>query len=363
MWMLLAGELRRRSLEYALGAFAIALVVAAVIAQRAVTASADKAVHDLAHKLGTNVLVLPEAADLAAFHGQRYGSEALPGDAPATIRASEIARHVQTIEARVYGNVPAPGGEVVLVGQDARWPSLGDVTPAVVGAEAARALGVGPGGVFRLGGEAFTVLQVTETPPDGLDLGVFVPLAAAQRVLGRPGELSALRLGGCFCSIDVAALAGEVERLLPGARAISVAGMVKAQEGSLATMKRYSGALHATGALVVALVVAALVASQTRRRTRELGLLVAIGAPPRAIVLLIAAQAAAAGAAGGLLGWLLALPLVRWLGGAVLDLPLAIPAGLLLPAVALAALVAAVAALVPAGRAARLDPTVVLRES
>ena len=41
-----------------------------------------------------------------------------------------------------------------------------------------------------------------------------MPLAAAQRVLGRPGELSALRLGGCWCRIDVATLAGEVEKLV-----------------------------------------------------------------------------------------------------------------------------------------------------
>lgn len=363
MWLLFIGELRRRWAEYALGAVAIALVVAALVAHRAVTTSADGAVHDLAHRLGRNMLVVPATTDLAAFYDQRYAAEGLPESVPATLRASHVAQHIRSVEARVYGNLAAPGGEVVVVGEELDWPSLGDVAPAALGPEAARTLGVGSGGTFQLGGQVFSVVQIADAPRDGLDRGVFMPLATAQRVLGRPGQLTALRLGGCWCRIDVATLAGEVEKLVPGSRAVTVAGMIKAQQGSVATMQRYSGVLNATGFLVVALVVGALAASQARRRTRELGLLVAIGAPPRRLAAVFTLQAAIAGAIGGLAGWAIALPLTRRLGAAVLGAPLAPPAELLVPAVALAAAVSAVAALVPAARAASLDPTVVLRES
>lgn len=363
MWMIFLGDLRRRWAEYALGAAAVALVVAALVTHRAVTASAEESVHELAHRLGRNMLVVPAATDLAAFHAQRYGPEALPDTFPDTIRSSHVAQHIRSIEARVYGNLRAGGGEVIVVGQADGWPALGDVEPAVLGPEAARALGVASGGSFRLGDQPFTALQVAEPPPDGLDAAVFMPLAAAQRVLGRPGELSALRLGGCWCRIDVATLAGEVEKLVPGARAVTVAGMVKAQKGSVETMKRYSTLLHLTGLGVVALVIGSLAASQARRRARELGLLVAVGAPPRALAALFTLQAAVAGAAGGVVGWALAAPLTSWLGAALLGNALAPPAGLLLPAAGLAALVSAVAAFIPAARAASLDPTVVLRES
>jgi putative ABC transport system permease protein len=363
MWMIFIGDLRRRWAEYALGAAAVALVVAALVTHRAVTASAEASVHELAHRLGRNMLVVPAATDLAAFHAQRYGAEALPETFPETIRASHVGQHIQAIEARLYGNLAAPGGGIVVVGQDLPWPSLGDVEPAVLGPEAARALGVARGGTFRLGGHVFSVVEIDDAPPDGLDAGVFMPLATAQRVLGRPGELSALRLGGCWCSIDVATLAGEVERLTPGARAVTVAGMVKAQQGSVDTMKRYSGVLHATGAVVVALVIGALAASQARRRARELGLLVAIGAPPRALALVFTLQAAMAGAVGGAVGWAAAAPLTREVGRALLGSVLVAPTGLLLPAAGLAALVSAIAAWIPAARATALDPTVVLRES
>lgn len=363
MWMIFIGDLRRRWVEYALGAAAVALVVAALVAHRALTASAETAVHDLAHRLGRNMLVVPAGTDLAAFHDQRFGRESLPDSFPATVRSSHVAQHVRSIEARLYGNVEVGGGRVILVGQDFGWPSLGDVEPAFVGPEAARVLGVGAGGTFRLGDVTFSTLQVADAPPDGLDGAVFVPLATAQRILGRPGELSALRLGGCWCSIDVATLAGEVEKLVPGARALTVAGMIQAQKGSVATMQRYSTALHVTGIAVVALVIGALAASQARRRARELGLLVAVGAPPRALAGLLTLQAAVAGAVGGMAGWAMAVPLTRHLGAAFLGSPLVPPAGLLVPAAGLAAIVSAVAASIPATRAAALDPTVVLRES
>lgn len=363
MWMLFIGELRRRWLEYALGVVAIALVVAALVANRAVTASAESSVHELAHRLGRNMLVVPGDTDIAAFHSQRFGPETLPDSAPETLRSSHVAQHIRSVEARLYGTASVDGRPVVVVGQDLGWPSLGAVQPVALGREVARVTGLDAGHTFRIDEETFSVLQVVEVAPDGLDGAVFMPLAAAQRVLGRPGQLSALRLGGCWCRIDVATLGKEVEGILPGARAITVAAMVEAQKGSVATMQRYSGVMNVVGIAVVAAVIATLMISQARRRTRELGLLVAIGAPPRGVAWMLTLQGVVVGAAGGILGWLAAFPLTSRAGEALLGAALT-PAGeSLVPAVALAVVVSAVAATIPAQRAAALDPTVVLRES
>jgi putative ABC transport system permease protein len=139
--------------------------------------------------------------------------------------------------------------------------------------------------------------------------------------------------------------------------------MLKAQEESVETMQRCSGFLQLTGGVVIALVIGSLAAAQARRRMRELGLLVAVGARPGTLAALFTAQAAACGAVGGLAGWLAARPLTKHLAASLLGAPLAPSPGLLVPAVGLAALVSAVAAFIPAARATALDPTVVLRES
>ena len=309
MWMLFIGDLRRRWFEYSLGTVAVALVVAALVTQRAVTSSAEDAVHDLAHRLGRNMLVVPEGTDLAAFHDQRYGSEALPDSSLDALRSSAVAQHLRSIEARLYGNVKAGTGEVIVVGQDIDWPSLGDADPAVLGPAAARVLGVSAGGTFRLGDRTLSVLQVSDAPADGLDSAVFMPLAAAQRVLGRPGQLSALRLGGCWCRIDVATLAGEIEKILPGSRAITVAGMVNAQKGSVETMKRYATVLNLSGLAVIAvmgvlaalcLVIAAHLDASERRI--ELATLAAIGASRATLLGLLLSRSALVAAAGAIAG-------------------------------------------------------------
>lgn len=363
MWILFIGELRRRWLEYVLGALAIALVVAALVANRAVNASAERSVHDLAHRLGRNMLVVPAGTDVAAFHAQRFGPDTLPASTLATLQGSRVAQHIRSAEARLYGTATVNGRSVLVVGEDLGWPASGPVQPAALGREAARVTGLSAGQGFQVGDEPFSVLQVADVAPDGLDGAIFMPLAAAQRVLGRPDQVSALRLGGCWCRIDVATLAKEVETILPGTRAITVAGMVQAQKGSVATMQRYSGVIDGAGVAVVTAIVATLMASQARRRTRELGLLVAIGVPPRKVAWMLTLQGSAVGAAGGLAGWLAAFPLSSRAGQVLLGSSLTPPGGALLPAIALAALVGAVAATIPARRAAALDPTVTLRES
>jgi predicted lysophospholipase L1 biosynthesis ABC-type transport system permease subunit len=362
---LLLAQFRRYWLEYLLGAAAIGLVVAALVAQRAITASADGAVHDLAHRLGRNMLVLPAGTDAAEFHRQRYDRAGMAEDVPGRIMASPLAQHVRAIQARLYGNAVVAGTPVVLVGEASDWPPApaGGTVPALAGGEVARRLGVGPGATLEVGGVRLSVVRIADPAPEGLDEALFVPLPAAQAILGRPGEINALRLGGCWCRIDVAALGGEIEKLLPGTRAITVAGMVDAQKGAVATMKRYSGWLEAAGLLLVALVVVGLVSSQARRRSRELGLLAAIGASPRSIAALFSLQAAAAGAVGGLAGWLAAVPLTRHLSERILGAAATPSAEMLLPAVVACALASAAVALVPAGRAAAADPTVVLRET
>jgi putative ABC transport system permease protein len=362
MWMLVVGELRRRWLEYLLGALAIALIVAALITVRAVTSAAESSVHELAHRLGRNMLVVPAGTDLAAFYDRRFGREHLPDTAPATLQASEVGEHIRSVEARLYGTTRIGGVELIVVGQDLGWPPGGDFVPVVLGPRASRATGLGAGGAFQSGSMAFSVLQVADVVPDGLDDAVFMPLSAAQRLLGRPGELSALRLGGCWCRIDVATLGRSVERILPGTRAVTVAGVLEAQKGTVATMQRYSGVLDAAGAAALAIIVAVLVTSQVRRRRKEIGLLVAVGTPPRKLFWIVTVQAVVMGMAGGALGWLLAIPAMRAISDAILGDALAAPPGLLLPSISLAALVSAVAAFAPARSAATLDPIVVLRE-
>lgn len=363
MWMLLWGEMRRRWPEHLAVVAAVALVVAALVAQRAVAGAADEAMHEMAHRLGRNMLVVPADMDLAGFHRQEYGDTFLPDDAPATLLRSPAGPHLRAIQARLHGRADVGGAPLLLVGEARPWPTAPEgVVPAVLGAEAARRLGAARGSRLEAGPLALSVLDVIADADQGLDEAVFVPLEAGQRILGRPGQVNALRLAGCWCRIDVAALAREVERNLPGSRAVTATGLLEAQVGSVAAVRRYSGILVAVGASMVAVLAGAVVAAQARRRRKEIGLLVAVGAPPGRIAGAMTMLAATLAGAGALAGWALAAPVLAWLGAGPLGAVPAVPTSLLPAAVVGAAGVAALAASFPAWRAARLDPTDVLRE-
>lgn len=364
MLALLKEELGRRRAEHLVCAAAVAVITAAVVAQHSFARAAESAFHDLAHRLGANMLVLPGALDPGAFYRQEYGSAALPADAEQRLRSSGAAQHLRSIVPRLFGHFGSGAGRALVVGDAGSWPAAdGDTQPSALGTVAARRLGVEEGGVLALGDERFHVLGVAAAPLSGLDEAVFVPLPVAQRLLGSPGRINALELGGCWCRIDIASLAKQVEEILPGTRAITVAGMEAAQKGSVATVERSAKVSLAAGSAFVAAAIAALTAAQVRRRRREIGLLLAVGASSRQIRVLFATQAALAASLGAAAGWVLAWPLTRVLSREFLGMALSPSLETLPLALAAGACVAALAAYVPARLAASLDPTEVLQEA
>jgi predicted permease len=116
---------------------------------------------------------------------------------------------------------------------------------------------------------------------------------------------------------------------------------------------------------VVALLLAGVglygvIAYSVSRRTREIGIRVALGARPATVVSLVMRQGLTVAAAGLALGGLLAIAATRALAGMLYGVSLADPIAWL---TALAALLAAaiLANLLPARRAASVDPSVALR--
>ncbi|HSM93719.1 MAG TPA: ABC transporter permease [Anaeromyxobacteraceae bacterium] len=359
MRMIFFGGLRRRWPEHLLVALVIAAIVTGLGALRGASSAAEAEVHDLAHRLGRNMLLLPADTDPADFYAQRYRG-GLPDSTPESIRASPAGAHVSSMEARLYGNLDVRGTQVIVVGEDAGWAAPPDgAIPVVVGEAAARALGLQQGASLEVKGERLIVTAVAQQPPDGLDTALFVPLSAAQRLLGAPGQLSAIRLAGCWCRVDVRALGTRIESAVPGSRAITVAALLEAQKGTVDVVRRYGALLHLAAVLLVGALVAALSLSGARRRARELGLLVAIGAEPATLGGLLVLEAALVGLAGGLLGSLAAGPATRWLIGAAAGSAPSPSVTLVLGAAALSAL----AATLPARHAAALDPAASLRET
>jgi putative ABC transport system permease protein len=105
----------------------------------------------------------------------------------------------------------------------------------------------------------------------------------------------------------------------------------------------------------------AILAYMFRRRHYEIGVRIAVGADPKAIVWLVLRQALGLVLAGTLLGLAAAVPVAYLLRATFLGLSPLDPLALLAP-VLLLLFVGLLTAAVPMYRAASVDPTVVLRE-
>ncbi len=359
-------SIRYRWFEYLAGATVVAVVVAALIVQRSLSASAESQIHDLSHNLGKNMLVVPAGTDLFDFYTLRYGSATMPDNYPEKIRSSELGRHIRAITPQLFGSLEVDGVHLTVVGQSKPRQasrSRGSSAPsAVLGDEAALRLGLARGDTLMAGDVPLVVTRVTSSVPDGFDMAVFTELSVAQEILGQPGAINAMRMGGCWCRTDVPALAAQVQNLLPGTRAITVAGVIKSQTGIIAKVKRYSNVLYGLAILLIAGITAALTSGQLRRHIREIGLLLAIGTRISSVTVFFVIMAALIGTVGAGIGFLLGFPLTEYLALRLIGYSLPVSGNLVAPILGLSIGVSVLSALVPALRAARLDPTIVLRE-
>jgi putative ABC transport system permease protein len=96
-------------------------------------------------------------------------------------------------------------------------------------------------------------------------------------------------------------------------------------------------------------------------RTGEIGLLMALGARRRSVLAIFLAEAVVLSALGGALGVLIGAGLAQLLRFALPDLPVQTPAAFVVAAVVGSMLIGLIAGVLPARRAARLDPVDALR--
>jgi predicted permease len=166
---------------------------------------------------------------------------------------------------------------------------------------------------------------------------------------------------------DPARLAGPVRaairEVLPRRPILQIVPMQDKVGAAAATPRFFTTLVSVFGALALALAAVGLygiVAYVVRQREREIGVRVALGAPPAGVVGLMLRRGMAPVLAGLAVGIPLALLATRLLRSLLYEVTASDPVTFV-GVVALLAAVALVASWIPARRAARVDPTVTLR--
>ncbi len=238
----------------------------------------------------------------------------------------------------------------------------------VIGRQLAEDLGLRTGGKLRLdaGGGREAVINVAgifELGVRELDARyVYLDLKQAQSLLALPGGVTVIdvTVGDVFAADQAAARI----RGLTGLKAESWMESNAQLMNALTSQSMSTNMISFFVAISVALGIASVLAVSVAQRTREIGILRAMGTRRRQMLQVFLVQGAVLGllgsAAGALAGWALAAAFNTF-GPKLFTITL--PPSLVPAAMALATLAGMGAALVPAWRASRLDPVEAIRHA
>jgi putative ABC transport system permease protein len=255
-----------------------------------------------------------------------------------------------------------------------------DYNSIVIGSRVAATMFKQPVGVNRMvtiEGSAFKVVGVLASGND--DSGVYMPLDAARNTVP---DIRQEGFDSIQAKVDDAAQAAAIASLADGRLLLSrfetnrtkdfqVTSQQSMQERMASvtqTMTLFLGAIAAVSLLVGAVGIANTMFTSVLEKTKEIGIMKAIGARNRDIMAIFVLNSALVGIVGGILGIALGalvsalLPTVglRLMGGAG-EMATAITPSLLIYALVFSTLIGVIAGLVPAYQASKLKPVDALR--
>ena len=343
----------------------------------------------------------------------RLAAEVPPAPAP-TAAAPEVVAEVvgtwfhQALEPGWRTGLPATRPTLRVAG---RWPRDETLRPAggaappvtgggdgdrggdqaVLGRRLAARLGLGIGGRLRaeLGSrEAELAVVGVVTSGGEEDDQAFVPLPVVERLAGQPGRflraeifaqtnpengnqrnrrdprrMTAKEYETWYCTAYPSSVAFQLRQALPEAEARVVHGVTAATADVLGKLRGVLLALAAVALVGAAVGVTAAMTATVLEHRLEAGLMVAIGAARRRVVLFFLIEAALLGGVGGLLGGGLGLAAGRLLGAGALGVQVPWKPVLLPFAVLLGLLVAALASAAPVSRALGRYPAALLKRA
>jgi putative ABC transport system permease protein len=346
-------------------------------------------------KFGPNIVITPRFQDLGLDYGGSQVAEVMTDVKPLTagdlplIRAIPDGDSVNIISPKLVGAVMLSQRKALLVGVETKsefamkpWFSLRELTgqmtgkaPSdlalldlpdnglILGSGIAGAYSVHAGDEMTVNDTVFTVTGILNemgTEEDGL---AYANLPVVQDLLGRPGIFSMIEVSGfCnFCPIEE--MAEQMTAVLPNGRVTALRQAALIREETISRFSAFGFILSGVVLLVAALVVMTTMLSSVNERKHEIGIFRAIGFRRLHILEIIELEALMVSLLSGIIGYLAGSVTARAAGPYLAQMQVSIPWNpiLIIPAILISIGIAAMASLVPAVKAANLDPVDALK--
>lgn len=249
--------------------------------------------------------------------------------------------------------------------RDGAWPQAGVPKQLVLGSLAAETLGKKVGDTVQIEFDAFEVTGIFESSALVENGSVIMPLPEMQRVTDREGQVNFLnlRMHPAVRERGIAAVRARLDEKYRGFHALE-ASEVAGRNTGVEVARGMSWATSWIALVVGAFGVANTVLMSVFERTREIGILLAIGWKRRRVMAMVLIESVVLSLLGGILGILIGLVTVRMLEQTEMlrgKLEADLGPGLFGMALAVALGLGVAGGLYPAWCASRLQPGEALR--
>ncbi|MEK6570965.1 MAG: FtsX-like permease family protein [Bacteroidota bacterium] len=340
---------------------------------------------DVATKLdefGANILIVPRSDNLSISYGGisvsgvSFDVRELHASDLERLRTIKNAENISIVAPKLLSATAIGGREVLIVGVDfpgelrlKKWWRIigekpGSPHDVLIGSEVKQKLNLAPNSTLTAKGEVFRVcgiLEETGSQDDGL---IFADLRTVQRLFNKPNLVSLAEVAALCYNCPIEEIVRQTSEVLPNAKVTAIKQSIETKMEAMHRFSQFSIGISVVVLIVGAMIVFTTVMGSVNERTREIGVFRALGFRQSHVRRIILAEVLITSFVSGVAGY--------WIGYAASSILTPFVVGhnsvaspvdwlLFMASVFLAVTVGFLAAIYPAHKASRLDPTVALR--
>ena len=375
-------NIRRRKTRSLLLILSIMIGVASSVFLFTTTKSMEKDVADKLDQFGSNILILPETGETLSFGGVTVGTsqgKELDMAMIPQMKTIQNKETLATISPKLLADADIQGKRALLVGVDftqelrlKKWWKInglekGQIPAAdeiLLGSDVARILNLSPQQQVKIKGQDFRVRGIIQ-PTGSLenDQAIFMDLTNLQKVEKKPTAISLIEAAAFCYTCPIEEVTRQLREKLPDAKVTALQATLQSRDDTVQRFSLFAIVISVILLITSGFVVAMSMISAVKERTRDIGVLRAIGFRKQHIIQMLFLEVSFVSLIGGLIGFGLGMGLAMKFGPLIAQMTVQVPwqPMLALYSVGVALVVSLLASVYPAWSATKLDPVEALR--